>query len=72
MLKSIIESYDGLAELRTINAAKGEVVILALEDTETYIREIFESVKKEIRAREVPLPEGLENDWLLGEFLSEL
>ena len=37
-LKFITESYEGLAELRTLSAAKGEVVLLALSDTESEVK----------------------------------
>ena len=71
-LKFIIESYEGLAELRTLNAAKGEVVLLALSDTEADVRGLIQSLGSDLSMREIPIPESLANDWLLGEFIEEV
>ena len=70
-LKNILETYDGMAgELRTLDAAKGEVVVLALEDTESLILEIVDSFAKELNLRSIPPPvASLEGDWLLSENL---
>ncbi len=71
-LKNILETYDGMAgELRTLNAAKGEVVIFALEDTEELILKITASIAEELRLRSIPPPkESLAGDWLLKELVS--
>jgi hypothetical protein len=62
----LIESYEGLAEVRTISPEKGHLVVLALADTEKSARELIASFKSEIQIREIPAPEDLESDWLLG------
>lgn len=63
----IMESYEGLAEVRSICPAKGHLVVLALTDTEKSVRELITSFKSEIQLREIPVPEGIDADWLLGD-----
>ena len=72
-LKNILETYDGMAgELRTLDAAKGEVVIFALEDTEELILKITDSIAEDLKLRSIPMPkESLAGDWLLKELVSE-
>ena len=66
-LKNILETYDGLAgELRTLDAGKGEVVVLALEDTKELILKIINSIADDLGLRPIPPPkDSLDGDWLL-------
>jgi len=66
-LKLILESYEGIGELRTLDNRKGEVVILAVKDTEQIARELVADIKEQIGVREIPKPDDLSGDWLLGE-----
>jgi Domain of unknown function (DUF4911) len=73
-IKAILESYEEFAELRTLNPQTGEIVALALEGTVGYVRELIASMSTEtgigeMRIREIPPPEDLSGDWLLGEAL---
>jgi len=67
----IVESYEGVAEVRTLCPEKGHLVMLAVEDTATSARELVESLKAEIDIREIPAPEVVHGDWLLGEWAKE-
>ncbi len=67
-IKSLFESYEVLGEIRTLNSQTGEIVVLALEDTASTIRQIVEAVQEELQVREIPRPEIADtNDWLLRE-----
>ncbi|MFN8390072.1 MAG: DUF4911 domain-containing protein [Bdellovibrionota bacterium] len=66
-LKSILESYEDLGIIRTLNKEKGEIVILALADTEAELMGLLDSLKKDTDFRIIPAPEGLCEDWLLTE-----
>ena len=70
-LKNTLEDYEGLGIIRTLNADRGEVVILALPDTVETVNQLLESLKKELNIRIIPAPEGENEDWLLGEIDSE-
>jgi hypothetical protein len=65
LLKFILEGYEELAILRTLDSDKAEVVVLALSDTETTVREIIRDISKHIYIEEIPEPKNLEGDWLL-------
>lgn len=67
VLKYIIESYDFLGIIRTLNREKGEIVILAVEDTVDELMRVLVSVQPEIGFAIVPPPESVCEDWLLAE-----
>ncbi len=70
-LKSVLESYEELGIIRTLNRLTGEIVILALKDTEKELLELLEALKAEIDFRIVPPPDIPSEDWLLAEYLEE-
>ncbi len=65
-IKFIIESYDGLGIVRTLNPDTGEVVILAIEDTVNEINKILENLTKDLGLRVIPGPANIKEDWLLA------
>lgn len=65
-LKFILESYEGLGVVRTLDAQKGEVVILAPADTVATLHELLESLRSDLQLRLVPAPPSVEGDWLLA------
>ena len=66
LLKFLLESYEGLAVVRTLNAARGEVVVLALRDTEAEARAVVKDLAKDIQLVEIPRPADMSGDWLLS------
>ena len=66
-LKLLLETYEGIGELRTLNNRKGEVVILAVKDTESTVHKLLADTKEQLELREIEKPEDLSGDWLLGE-----
>ncbi len=70
LVKSIIESYDDLGILRTLDADRGEIVVLAVSDTLSTLNALLESIKDEVGFEIIPPPPSLEKDWLMADFLS--
>ena len=68
-IKFILESYEGLAVVRTLNADKGEIVIIAPTDSLPDLLALIEDLKKDLRLSIIPPPSDVSNDWLVAEFL---
>lgn len=67
LLKFILESYEGLGILRTLNSQTGEVVILAVEETLGIVNQVLETLEDELHLRRIPPPASVAEDWLLRE-----
>ncbi len=71
-LKFILESYEGLAIERTLDADRGYVVVLALTETLAVVEELLQSLGDELELRIIPEPtevlETFRGDWLFEEF----
>jgi hypothetical protein len=65
--KFLIESYDGLGIVRTLNRLSGEVVVLAPRDTASTVDALLTSIKNELELQILPAPEAENEDWLLAE-----
>lgn len=80
LLKFLLESYEGIAELRTLkitggkaqpfpaeNSPTGEavVVILATTDTLDTVQKMLDGEKKSLAWQVIPRPAELKGDWLL-------
>lgn len=66
-LKFIIEAYEGVAVVRTVERRGATIVLLFPADQEAEVRSILTSVRGQIPWREVPPPAGLADDWLERE-----
>jgi hypothetical protein len=66
-LKNLIEIYEGLGIVRTLNRAEGEIVILALKDTQSIIEKLIKDHAEELQMHPKSLPPDVSEDWLLGE-----
>ncbi len=64
-LKFLLESYEGIGELRTLDNDIALVVILGLKDTAAQIRKIIESEKENLKCLEVGQPDCISSDWLI-------
>lgn len=71
-LKSILESYEELGVIRTLDRSRGSVVILAVPDSLAELHALLESLRGEMTFRITPPPEGAGEDWLLSEEWSTL
>lgn len=66
-LKFIVESYEVLGIVRTVDPREALIVMLVLEDSLELAREVLAALAGEVAVEEVPRPHGLGGDWLLGE-----
>lgn len=71
-LKFTLESYEGIGILRTINPSRGEVVILAIADTEPVVKSMLDDLSRELDIAVVDEPEDLGSDWLFEVIAEEL
>lgn len=66
LLKFLLESYEGIAELRTLNNDQALVMLLALPDTVHTVKTLLDSERHQLNWT-IPLePPNMENDWLLN------
>jgi len=70
-LKFILETYEGLGELRTLSNMTGEVAVLTTGGQREVLSELLESLSEGLGMREIPKPDSLKGDWLLGEHQQE-
>ena len=68
ILKFIIESYEGLAIVRTLSADRGELVILGTADNEATLRELLQSLEQDLNIALIPQPDNASADWLLADY----
>jgi len=66
-IKFIVESYELLGIIRTVDPERAVIVLLVLEDSLTLAREVLAALSGEVDMEEVPRPAGLGDDWLLAE-----
>ena len=66
-LKFILESYEGIGIVRTVDQSQGIVVLLVAEDFQATARSIFASLQQEIPLTEIPQPRNVGDDWLFKE-----
>lgn len=65
--KFIVESYEVLGIVRTVDPRVAVIVLLVLDDSLELAREVLAALAGEVAVEEVPRPPGLGGDWLLGE-----
>jgi len=70
-LKFILESYESVGIVRTIDQKKSIVVLLVANDFKTTAQFILDSLRKEVQLTEVPRPQNVEDDWLFKELVTE-
>lgn len=66
-IKFIVESYELLGIIRTVDPAEAVIVLLVLEDSLPLAREVLAALADEVDLDEIPRPAGLGDDWLLAE-----
>ncbi len=62
-LHFIIESYDGLATLSTIDAGSGVVQLSIPVGFAAEAESLLQALKSEIKITEIPFPEGFTDPW---------
>ena len=70
LLKFTIESYEGIAIVRTIDRKKATVAILAIPALLHHVRAALESLREYMDWYEIPPPEE-QDDWLMRKVHEE-
>ena len=70
-LKFILESYEGVGIVRTVDQKNGIVVLLVAKDFTVTVESILASLHREMSIIEVPRPQDVKDDWLFREIAEE-
>jgi len=70
-VKFIIESYEVIGLIRTIDRKKAIIVVLIVEDFLAVGRSLMDSLRSEIELTEIPRPVDVGDDWLMQELATE-
>lgn len=71
LLKSILESYDELGIIRTIDKRRGDVAVLCVPDLKRELEALLHSVSAEVGITFLPIPETSGEDWFLHDVTGE-
>lgn len=66
-IKFILESYEEVGIIRTVDRKKAVIVLLAVPDFAQIAEAILASLKQEIPLAEIPRPADMNADWLMAE-----
>jgi hypothetical protein len=66
-IKFVLESYEEVGIIRTIDRKQAVIVLLAVADFLEVARTIIKSLQQEITLIEIPPPPDLSDDWLMTE-----
>jgi hypothetical protein len=64
LIKFVLESYEGIAIVRTIDRKRATVVVLAMPDLIQHVRAVLESLREHMDWHEIP-PSQEQDDWLM-------
>lgn len=70
-LKFVIESYEGVAIVRTVDQKRAIVDLLVVEDFMQTALSILASLQQEVSLTEIPRPPDIGEDWLLRDLATE-
>jgi hypothetical protein len=70
-IKFILESYEGVGMIRTVNRSKAVIVLLVVDDFSPIARDLLASLKKEVPLKEIARPNDGGEDWFLNEIAVE-
>jgi hypothetical protein len=70
-VKFILESYEGVGIIRTVDRKKAIIVLLATDSVLPTARELVTALQQEVQLAEVPRPSDRNEDWLLRELATE-
>ena len=70
-VKFVIESYEGVSLIRTVDRKKAVIVVLIVEDFLDDGRALLASLQREINMTEIPRPAEVGDDWLMTELATE-
>ena len=70
-VKFVLESYDGVGIIRTVDRKKAVIVALVVEDFLRTARQLFASLQNDIDIVAISRPEEIGDDWLMQELAVE-
>ncbi len=70
-LKFIIESYEGVGIIRTVDQKRAIVDLLVVEDFMQTALSILDALQEDVSLTEIPRPPDIGEDWLLRELATE-
>jgi hypothetical protein len=70
LIKFVIESYEGIGIVRTLDRKKATVVVLAMPGLLHHVRAALESLREYMDWYEIPPPEE-QDDWLMQKVHTE-
>jgi hypothetical protein len=70
-VKFILESYEEVGIIRTVDRRKAVIVLLAVEDFVEVARAIVKSLRQDITLTEIAAPPELSDDWLMAELATD-
>ena len=70
-IKSLIECYEEVAIVRTLDPREAQVVILTLEDSRTIVEAILTDLTDKLQMRPFTPPKDMSEDWLLATLPAE-
>jgi Domain of unknown function (DUF4911) len=70
-VKFVLESYDGVGIIRTVDRKQAVIVALVVEDFLATARALFAALKNEIDIAEISRPTEIGDDWLMQELATE-
>lgn len=70
LVKFVLESYEGVAVVRTLDRKQAVIVVMAGRDFADVAERIIESLRESVNIEVLPPPPKLDEDWLL-RFVSE-
>ena len=66
-IKSILESYDCVGIIRTVDRDRGIIVAMVASDFVSEAWHILESIRGETKWTQISPPDNLADDWLMKE-----
>lgn len=70
LIKFVLESYESIGIMRTIDRKKATVVVLAMPDFIDDVRAVLESLREHMDWHEIPPPIE-QDDWLMQKVRTE-
>ena len=70
-IKFILESYEEVGMIRTVDRRKAIIVLLVMNDFLDTARNILDSIQREIPLMEIPRPANGGDDWFMKELSAE-
>jgi hypothetical protein len=70
LIKFVIESYEGIGIVRTIDRKKATVAVLAMPDLIVHMRAVLDSLREDMDWYEIP-PPAEQDDWLMQKVHTE-